>query len=292
MKETVTTLVSGHGELDEFVAAIEEKTILAFDAEGVNLSRTGKATLCMVGINGEDTVHVFLFDMIDDAAEYHERLISTLKSFLEDITITKIIHDCRQDSDSLNEFHEIRLVKVFDTSVYNSKIKETTKRDNLNNTLTVYGCPNNSERHPREFYDSHPNYWLERPLTEKQITTAAQDVAFLFLLHESILQRMLDMDMSSRTKLEIQDASENAISEFREKRYTALVEVPKSKFGLVIGRGGSTISMIEAVSGAMVSCSNDQGFNILAASQANIDSAKKMIKDKIKNRGYSHSRDY
>ena len=292
MKETVTTLVSGHAELDEFVAAIEGKTILAFDAEGVNLSRTGKATLCTVGINGEDNVHVFLFDMLDDAAEYRGRLISTLKSFLEDVAVTKIIHDCRQDSDSLNELHEIRLVNVFDTSVYNSKIKETTKRDNLNNTLTAYGCPNNSERHPREFYDSHPNYWLERPLTEKQITAAAQDVAFLFLLHESILQRMLDMDMSSRTKTEIQDASENAISEFRDKRYTALVEVPKSKFGLVIGRGGSTISMIEAVSGALVSCKNDQGFNILAASQANLDSAKELIKDKIRNRGYSNSRDY
>ena len=194
------------------------------------------------------------------------------------------------DSDSLNEFHEIRLVEVFDTSVYNSKIKETTKRDYLKNTLTAYGCPNNSGRHPREFYDSHPNYWLERPLTEKQITSAAQDVAFLFLLHESILERMLDMNISSSTKLQIQHASENAISEFREKRYTALVEVPRSKFGLVIGRGGSTISLIEAVSGAVVRCSNDQGFNVLAASQANINSAKKMMKDKIKERrGYSHS---
>jgi DNA polymerase I-like protein with 3'-5' exonuclease and polymerase domains len=132
MKETVTTLVSGHADLDEFVASIEGETIVAFDAEGVNLSRTGKATLCMIRINGEDNIHVFLFDVSDDAAEYQHRQISTLKGLLEDSTITKIIHDCRQDSDSLNEFFHTRMVKVFDTSVNNLQIKDTTKRDNLN----------------------------------------------------------------------------------------------------------------------------------------------------------------
>jgi ribonuclease D len=291
MKETVTTLVSGHTDLDEFVAAIEGETILAFDAEGVNLSRTGRATLCMVGINGDDSVHVFLFDVSDDAVEYQRRQISTLKSFLEDPTVTKIIHDCRQDSDSLNEFFHIRIVKVFETSVYNLQIKDTTKRDNLNHTLAEYGCPINAERHPNDFYDSHPNYWLERPLTEMQITSAAQDVSFLFLLKDSITERMADV--SERKKYQIQDASEGAISEFREKRFTVLVEVPTSKFGLVIGRGGSTISMIERVSGALVGCSNTKGFFVLAASQANLDSAKKMILDKIKERrGSSYSRDY
>ena len=127
----------------------------------------------MVGIDGEDSVHVFLFDMSDDAAEYHLRQISTLKIFLEDTTITKIIHDCRQDSDYLNRFFVLRIVNVFDTSVYNSEIKETTKRDNLNNTLKEYDYPINSERHSREFYDSNSDYWLQRPLTEKQIITAA-----------------------------------------------------------------------------------------------------------------------
>jgi ribonuclease D len=291
MKETVTTLVSGHADLDEFVASIEGETIVAFDAEGVNLSRTGKASLCMVGINGEDNVHVFLFDVSDDAAEYHRRQISTLKGLLEDSTITKIIHDCRQDSDSLNEFFCIRMVKVFDTSVYNLQIKDTTKRDNLNHTLAEYGCPVNTERHPKDFYDSHPNYWLERPLTEIQIISAAQDVSFLFLLKDSITRRMADM--SVRKRIQIQSASEEAVSQFREKRFTTLVEVPKSKFGLVIGRGGSTISMIERMSGALVGCSNTKGFYVLAASQANLDSAKKMILDKIKERrGSSYSRDY
>ena len=45
MKEVVTTLVAGHAELDDFAAAIDGKAILAFDTEGVDLSRTGKATL-------------------------------------------------------------------------------------------------------------------------------------------------------------------------------------------------------------------------------------------------------
>jgi polyribonucleotide nucleotidyltransferase len=100
-------------------------------------------------------------------------------------------------------------------------------------------------------------------------------------------------DMSVRKRIQIQNASEEAISEFREKRFTTLVEVPKSKFGLVIWRGGSTISMIERMSGALVGCSNTTGFYVLAASQANLDSAKKVILDKIKGScGSSYSRDY
>lgn len=290
MKETVTTLVSGHADLDEFVASIEGETIVAFDAEGVNISRTGKATLCMLGINGEDNVHVFLFDVSDDAAEYQRRQISTLKGFLEDSNISKIIHDCRQDSDSLNKFFNIRIVNVFDTSVYNFQIKDTTKRDNLNHTLAEYGCPINADRRPKDFYESHPNYWLDRPLTEIQITSAAQDVSFLFLLKDSITDRMADMTESK--KIQIQNASKEAISEFREKSFTTLVEDPKSEFGLVIRRDGSTISMIERVSWALVGCSNTKGFFVLAASQANLDSAKKMILDKTKERrSSSYSRD-
>lgn len=45
MKETVTTLVSGHADLDEFAASMEGETLVAFDAEGVNLTRTGKAKI-------------------------------------------------------------------------------------------------------------------------------------------------------------------------------------------------------------------------------------------------------
>ena len=182
------TPISGCDKLDVFIDAIKGKNTLNFDVEGVNLSRTGQPTLCSVGIDFLFHVHVFVFDISDIAAEHQRRQINTLKTLLEATTISKIIHDCRQDSDSLNEFFGIRIVNVFDTSVYNVEIKGTSQRDNLNNTLAAYDCPINPNRHNKAFYEERPNYWLERPLTAEQIIIAAQDVTSLFLLREGILQ--------------------------------------------------------------------------------------------------------
>ena len=277
MEEAPNNLVSGHDDLNDFVAAIEGETVLAFDVEGVNLSRVGQPTLCAVGINCEGSVRVFLFDISDFAADYRSRQMSTLKKVLEDCTITKIIHDCRQDSDSLNEFCGIRISNVFDTSVYNSQLKMTEKRDNLNNTLTEYGCPISTGRHTKSFYKIRPNYWLERPLTEEHIISATQDVAYLFLLRASIIRRM--SGMGAKQELKIRKASDAAISEFREKRFTAFVEVPKKKMWFVIGDGGSTLNRIESDSGASVSWRDSQGFFILASTKANLQAAKQLIKN-------------
>jgi ribonuclease D len=66
---------------------------------------------------------IFVFDISDETADHQRRQINTLKSLLEATTITKIIHDCREDSDSLNEYFGIRIVNVFGTSVNNMEIK-------------------------------------------------------------------------------------------------------------------------------------------------------------------------
>ena len=58
-----TTLVSTLEVLEEFERAIEGKELLAIDAEGVDLSRTGKATLLAVGTKQLcQKVHVAFLD--------------------------------------------------------------------------------------------------------------------------------------------------------------------------------------------------------------------------------------
>ena len=176
------TLISGYDKLIDFLDAIKGKTIVTFDVEGVNLSRIGRPTLCSVGIDLLFHVNVFVFDISDETAEHQSRQIRMLRDFLESPKITKIIHDCRQDSDSLNEFFGIRIVNVFDTSVYNMEIRGSMQRDDMNNTLAEYDCPINPNRHNKAFYKERPNYWLERPLTAEQITSAAQDVPLISIL--------------------------------------------------------------------------------------------------------------
>lgn len=216
-----TTLVSSYEELASFVRAIDGKTSLSFDLEGVRLSRTGTATLAAVGVNGGLRVHVFLFDLISHAAEYYSQQMSVLKSILEDAAIIKIIHDCRQDSDSLNEFFEIRLRGVFDSSVYNMMINQTADRTNLNRTLESYSCQINAGRtQPHNFYIQNPTYWADRPLTEEKIAYAAADVSSLFELHEKMLSRVIP----ERTE-EMRAASESALDFFRSLRHLKDIQV-------------------------------------------------------------------
>ena len=277
MVEDHITVVSGCDKLVDFLDAIKGKTIVTFDVEGVNLSRIGRPTLCSVGINSSDHVNVFVFDISDETAEHQKMQIRILRDFLESTTITKIIHDCRQDSDSLNEFFGIRIVNVFDTSVYNMEIKGSSQRDNLNNTLASYDCPINPDRHNKAFYKKRPNYWLERPLTAEQITSAAQDVTSLFLLRERILHHM--NNVRNYRQNEIRKASEEAISEFREKRFVHYMAMPESKLWFNIGTSRIRLRDIETQSNTAVSARTKAGFLILAHTLADLDNVINIMTD-------------
>jgi ribonuclease D len=270
--EHQTTLVSSHHELDDFVSAVKGQKLLVLDAEGVDLSRTGKATLVTVGVNDGVRVRVFLFDLIDETAEYSTRLLSILKEILEDSSTIKIIHDCRQDSDSLNEFFGIKLAGVFDTSIYHMMVNNTESRENLNNTLGTYGCDINPNRKPRDFYNQHPNYWADRPLTEDHIACASADVSSLFELREKLLERVTDKKADK-----MKNSSEEALDEFRSLRYCDNVPVPQYQVGRVIGHRGSNIVHIEKTTGAKVSRNSKGGFVVMAKDQAALDSAKRII---------------
>ena len=269
-----TTVVRDNLDLDRFEAAIEGKNLVTFDAEGVNLSRIGEATVLSIGVLNEDHVQVFIFDILGkDDADFYAREISIIKKLLEDPSVIKIIHDCREDSDALNTFLKISLAGVFDTSIYNMEIRAT--RDNLNNTLSHYGCEINDIRNkPKDFYELHPTYWANRPLTEEQIEWASGDVASLFKLRERLLEAV------PPGKLEvIQQASEDAVSDLRSMDYHTVVKVAKSSMGKVIGKKGCNIQIIQVQSGASLSnCPG--GFLVIARCKATLKKAKDLIEKK------------
>ena len=282
-----TTVIRDHIDLDRFEAAIEGMNLLTFDAEGVDLSRIGQATILSIGVLNEDHVQVFVFDLLQkDDTDFYAREIGIMSKVLEDPSVIKIIHDCREDSDALNTFHNIRLTGVFDTSIYNMRIKGVEKRDNLNNTLSHYGCDINSIRNkPKGFYDMNPTYWADRPLTEEQIEWAGGDVASLFKLRERLLEAV------PAGKLEaIQRASEYALSDLRSMGYHTIVKVAKSSVGKVIGKMGCNIQSIEDQSGAFISNSL-RGFLVVAGSQASLNEAKDLIERKA-NQSYHRHSDY
>ena len=266
-------LIRDLDDLDFFESAVDGKDSVAFDAEGVRMSRRGTATVCSLAISSGNDVQVFIFDLLAErGSEFHVRLIGTLKKILEDINIIKIVHDCRQDSDALNTFYGIMLASVFDTSVYNMLISDVQSRDNLNNTLQQYECRINPIRNkPTDHYIAHPTYWADRPLTNEHIEWASGDVASLFELRNKLLLAALPSQIYT-----IQIASEKSISDLRSLHYDDFIPIEGPLMGKVIGKKGSVCRDIENRSGTCIS-SRPDGFLVLADSKAKIAKAKALI---------------
>jgi ribonuclease D len=276
--EHETVFIQSREDLDRFSSILDGQTSVTFDVEGIRLSRTGAPTLATFGVQADGVVVVFVIDLFVKDAEYYNDQIAILKNILEDLSVTKIIHDCRNDSDALNEFFKIKLRGIMDTSVYDMSIRGSSFRQSLNNTLKSYDCEVNELRDkPKDFYVNNPRYWATRPLSEEQIECASADVSFLFQLHERILPRLsLDLEV-------VQAASERAADEFRSLRFMENVDVPKEVMGLVFGKNCAGIEKIRTETGALVN-NYGTGFRILARDDRTAQLAKKMIVARSKGR--------
>jgi hypothetical protein len=87
-------------------SAFSNENSVVLDAEGVDLSREGAISIVQLATRE----HRFIFDVLDKNAD--DSLVAWLRGILEDETVTKIIHDCRMDSDALLHHLQIRLSKV------------------------------------------------------------------------------------------------------------------------------------------------------------------------------------
>ena len=131
LDDATAVLTSPGEDLDRALRACVSSDVLAVDLEGVSMSRVGAVTLLQVAVRDS----VFLFDaQALGTAELFERAVSvdetdendgpkartakkTLRGVLEDGQITKLMFDCRVDSDALFHQHGVALRGVFDVQL-------------------------------------------------------------------------------------------------------------------------------------------------------------------------------
>ncbi|XVF74466.1 hypothetical protein PTKIN_Ptkin13bG0112400 [Pterospermum kingtungense] len=94
--------------------------IVGFDCEGVHLCRYG--TLCIMQLAFSDAIYLV------DAIQGGEELMKACKPALESSFITKVIHDCKRDSEALYYQFGIKLHNVLDTQIAYSLIEEQKGR--------------------------------------------------------------------------------------------------------------------------------------------------------------------
>jgi exonuclease 3'-5' domain-containing protein 1 len=271
------TLITNASTFHQFKLVVQGRKVIGIDAEGVDLSRLGSLTLFSLGVKVTNGVHVFLFDMIQTNKELLREQKIVLKEIMEDVNVTKIIHDCRQDSDALFHQFGITLRSVFDTSIYAMKLRYSTKRSNLNKTLSEFRCTLNPHRDEiSNLYKRYPNVWMQRPLTPFLIEYASKDVASLFDLQDKMLAEVAQNFPTEAIIIKV--SSEQAASAFRDLLFHSVVQVPESKRGCVIGRQGAGVTSIERRNnGAFISGPYDVGFLVLAPTEALLESTKRSI---------------
>jgi len=82
---------------------------VAFDCEGVNLSRLGSVEIVSICSSASEVY------LIDFGNEKCPKIAKAVKELFECSTVTKIIHDCRMDCDALFHKHGIKVINVHDT---------------------------------------------------------------------------------------------------------------------------------------------------------------------------------
>ena len=157
LDDATAVLTSPGEDLDRALRACVSSDVLAVDLEGVSMSRVGAVTLLQVAVRDS----VFLFDaQALGTAELFERAVSvdetdendgpkartakkTLRGVLEDGQITKLMFDCRVDSDALFHQHGVALRGVFDVQLADVASR---RRKNLAVPL-LSGMPKCAARH-------------------------------------------------------------------------------------------------------------------------------------------------
>ena len=226
---------------------------VAMDCEGVSLSREGTVELVSICFNHNPSV-VYLVDLSSRSDSRLLQLrVSAVRNLCQCSTVTKVIHDCRMDSDALHHLHKINLVNVHDTSCYH-EVVSGQEDANLNDTLEAYGQGSNTSRQS-SVYSTNPAFWATRPLTTQMVEWASGDVSKLLRLAKLQRDRLSGRKLSDAVKK----------SDLRSK----LILKMKMEPGLIckidvrqfIGRGGSNIRQLQRDSGALVYGNQQAGSN-------------------------------
>ncbi|CAN6539715.1 unnamed protein product [Malus baccata var. baccata] len=222
----------------------ERPLIIGFDCEGVDLCRHG--TLCIMQLAFPNAIYLV------DAIQGGVMLINACKPALESPYITKVIHDCKRDSEALYFQFGIKLNNVVDTQIAYSLIEE---QEGQKRVLVDYisfvglladprycGISYLEKEEVRFLLRKDPNFWTYRPLSEQMVRAAADDVRFLLHIYYKMMEKL---NQQSLWYLAVRADNLKVEGNAPEEEILSVLDVPPGKMGRVIGRRGASILAIK-----------------------------------------------
>ncbi|KAG6598308.1 piRNA biogenesis protein EXD1, partial [Cucurbita argyrosperma subsp. sororia] len=254
---------------NEFVDPSPEKPlVVGFDCEGVSLCRHG--SLCIMQIAFPDAIYLV------DAVQGGEELVKVCKPALESTYVTKVIHDCKRDSEALYFQFGIKLNNVIDTQIAYSLIEEqegwTKTPDNYISFVGLLadsrycGVSYVEKEEVRLLLRQDPKFWTYRPLSELMVRAAADDVRFLLYIYRKLMEKLNHQSLwylAVRGALycrcfcindngyadwpPLPSVPDNLVVEDKapEEEILSVLDIPRGMMGRVIGRRGASILAIK-----------------------------------------------
>lgn len=193
------------GSIDSALSRSKTSPVrVAFDCEGVNLSRIG--TIEIVSVHFVAPVkHAPVTYLVDVGSKgsntLRKQCIGFLRSLLTSPTVEKVVHDCRKDSDALYHLFGISLANVHDTSCYQQVISGNhCNPPTLNSVLHEHKLPTNTVK-DNSIYRHNASFWAARPLSAQMIKWASMDVKNLHIVAHTQTEKLKKSQRKTAKKL-------------------------------------------------------------------------------------------
>jgi len=207
--------VEREGDLyEEAVVRLSSCPRIGLSMEGQVLGRHGKTSLLVISSQDE----VFVFDLLSMGVNAFKW---GLYSVLRNKDVVKVVHDCRQLSDTLYHQYGLELENVFDTLaghvVFSNWVMKGDMRlaKTLDYTVRDYlGVPDehlHTTRYSSSTLKAETAVWLARPLPRHLLVGAARNSMFLLSLAK-IMERAIQLPVEMAVR-ELMSSSTNSDSE-------------------------------------------------------------------------------
>lgn len=195
--------VAREGDLfEEAVVRLSSCSRIGLSMEGQVLGRNGKTSLLVISSQEE----VFVFDLLNMGENAFKW---GLYSVLRNKEVVKVVHDCRQVSDTLYHQYGLELENVFDTLaghvVFSNWVAKCDHRlaKPLDQTIRDYlGVPDEhlyTTHYCSNTLKAETSVWLARPLTDQLLLVAARNCLYLQSLAR-IMERAIQLPMAMAMK--------------------------------------------------------------------------------------------
>jgi exonuclease 3'-5' domain-containing protein 1 len=212
------------------VIELKQSKVIAYDCEGVRLSRTGKITLLQIAVPKK----IFLIDVMT-AGGKEVFIDGGLKDVIQSEEILKLAYDVRMDSDALFHQHDVLIKNVLDLQLLDIAIRRASGNmvehlPSLSKTVSrrltnaeVLVCEDLKKR-VKNMYTSieDGDLWARRPLSDDARRYAALDAWVLMKLDQAMRPNgttasHLFPGFDESWNKRVLDASRKRIDEYREK---------------------------------------------------------------------------